>query len=79
MAMINFEIDFGYKPQGDTEYRTRIYGLNRLKRINEMSMNENELVLNTCAFPPLTSPTVNHVAGNQSDIYIVTAPTPQLF
>ncbi|MDD5699438.1 MAG: hypothetical protein PHH77_12560, partial [Victivallaceae bacterium] len=42
---IDFEMDFGYKPQGDTEYRTRIYGKNRLKRTSGMSMNENELVL----------------------------------
>jgi hypothetical protein len=46
MALTDLEIDFGYKPQGDTEYRTRIYGKNRLKRTSEMSMNENELVSN---------------------------------
>ncbi|MDD5698434.1 MAG: hypothetical protein PHH77_07430 [Victivallaceae bacterium] len=45
MAMADFEMDFGYKPQSDTEYRARIYGKNRLKRTIEMSMNDSELVL----------------------------------
>ncbi|MDD5699498.1 MAG: hypothetical protein PHH77_12865, partial [Victivallaceae bacterium] len=43
--MADFEMDFGYKPQSDREYRARIYGKNRLKRTIEMSTNENELVL----------------------------------
>ncbi|MDD5727075.1 MAG: hypothetical protein PHV59_00795 [Victivallales bacterium] len=51
MALIDFEMDFGYKPQGDTEYRTRIYGKNRLKRTSGMSMNENELVLRGITAP----------------------------
>ncbi|MDD5599249.1 MAG: hypothetical protein PHV82_14985, partial [Victivallaceae bacterium] len=45
MAMADFEMDFGYKPQSDTEYRARIYGKNRLKRTIEISINESKLVL----------------------------------
>ena len=35
IAMTDFEMDFGYKPQSDIEYRARIYGKNRLKRTSE--------------------------------------------
>ncbi len=31
-ALEAFEMDFCCKPQADTEYRTRIYGKNRLER-----------------------------------------------
>ncbi len=34
-ALEAFEMDFCGKPQADTEYRTRIYGRNRLERTGD--------------------------------------------